>query len=143
MSLARPGEVVQALRAPDAEGVAVVRGGGRGLETFDNLELAEAALELNVPLVTAIGHAEDRTLFERMSDRGFTTPTAFGTFRRDLAQGVHAQTERARLVKDLREELVREREAREQQVKRLAQQKRIAWSVVSLLLLTLMFLLLR
>ena len=138
VSLARPNEIAHALEQAEADVVAVVRGGGSGLETFDDLQLAEAALSLRTPLITAIGHAEDRTLLERMADQAFTTPTALGGFLRDLAEEVQALNERSRLLKELREDLQREREERQQDKRQAARQVRIAWIIVGLLLLLLL-----
>lgn len=69
--------------------VAVIRGGGPGLEIFDDVEIAEAGLQLTSPLVTAIGHAQDDTLLQQLADQQFTTPTAFGTFLRETAVTPH------------------------------------------------------
>ncbi len=77
------------LRALDAEGydaIALVRGGGPGQEVFDHPRLAEVALELRTPLITAIGHAEEITLIERLADKYLTTPTAFGTYLARLVE---------------------------------------------------------
>lgn len=58
----------------------VMRGGGSGLEIFNDVCLCKASLECSMPFVTAIGHQEDVTLLEKCADKGFSTPTAFGSF---------------------------------------------------------------
>jgi len=65
--------------------VAVIRGGGSGLEIFDDPEIAKATLNLKPILVTAIGHAESLSLIDMISDQSFDTPTAFGTALREIA----------------------------------------------------------
>ncbi len=65
--------------------VAFVRGGGSGLEIFDNPEIAEAALNLKPALVTAIGHAESLTLLDMVADMKYDTPTAFGNALKEIA----------------------------------------------------------
>ena len=37
-----------------------------------------------MPFVTAIGHQEDVTLLEKCADKGFGTPTAFGSFLQSI-----------------------------------------------------------
>jgi len=64
----------------DIDLLVCMRGGGSGLETFNNAKLAEKVVLFKTPFVTAIGHKEDITMVERMADRGFATPTAFGAF---------------------------------------------------------------
>jgi len=67
------------------DAVAVVRGGGHGLEIFDDVAIAKASLELQPIVVTAIGHAQDVTLLQQIADKKFTTPTALGTYLREMA----------------------------------------------------------
>ncbi len=85
------------------EAVAVVRGGGPGLEIFDDVVIAKAALELEPVLVTAIGHAQDVTLLQQIADKKFTTPTALGTYLWEMASRVQEEQvhSKARLIEDL------------------------------------------
>ena len=64
--------------------VAIIRGGGSGLEIFDDLEIAKATLNLKPTLVTAIGHAESLSLIDMISDKNFDTPTALGNTLREI-----------------------------------------------------------
>ncbi|WP_420631949.1 exodeoxyribonuclease VII large subunit [Candidatus Leptofilum sp.] len=79
--------IIHALLAADEKFdlIAIIRGGGPGLQIFDDVEIAEAALQLKSDLATAVGHAQDETLLEQIADQQFTTPTAFGTFLRETA----------------------------------------------------------
>ncbi|WP_420643052.1 exodeoxyribonuclease VII large subunit [Candidatus Leptofilum sp.] len=83
--------IIHALLAADEKFdlIAIIRGGGPGLQIFDDVEIAEAALQLKSDLATAVGHAQDETLLEQIADQRFTTPTAFGTFLRET--GVASQ----------------------------------------------------
>jgi hypothetical protein len=65
--------------------IAIVRGGGPGLEIFDDVAIAAASLQLQPILVTAVGHAQDDTLLQQLADKQFTTPTALGTYLRETA----------------------------------------------------------
>jgi hypothetical protein len=58
--------------------VALLRGGGDGLEVFDDPDVCAAAARMPVPFLVAIGHAADRTFIEQVADRVFVTPTEFG-----------------------------------------------------------------
>jgi exodeoxyribonuclease VII large subunit len=68
--------------------VALVRGGGSGLEALDDPDLAQSALELRVPLVVALGHAVDVPLLARVADASFDTPSSLGAHWRTLAEDV-------------------------------------------------------
>lgn len=74
------------LNQQDFDLIALIRGGGSGMETFDNLTLAETASELKTPLVTAIGHAVDHSFIDDLADRSFETPTTFGNYLRQTAE---------------------------------------------------------
>ncbi|TPN82926.1 exodeoxyribonuclease VII large subunit [Aquimarina algicola] len=57
-----------------------IRGGGQGLEVFNELELCKKAIELPVPFITGIGHDTDVTLLQKVADKSFSTPTSVGVF---------------------------------------------------------------
>ena len=79
--------IINALAQGDKEYdvIAIVRGGGPGLEIFDDVAIAEASLLLKPILVTAIGHAQDDTLLQKLADKQFITPTALGNYLRETA----------------------------------------------------------
>ncbi|CAL2093112.1 putative Exonuclease VII large subunit [Tenacibaculum sp. 190524A02b] len=66
--------------------IVCMRGGGLGLDIFNDTNLAEKVVQFKLPFVTALGHKSDLTLVERMADRGFATPTAFGSFLNSIQQ---------------------------------------------------------
>jgi hypothetical protein len=74
------------------DAIAIIRGGGPGLEIFDDVEIAEASLKLKPILVTAIGHAQDDTLLQQIADKKFTTPTALGNYLREMVEGFGGET---------------------------------------------------
>ena len=80
--------------------IAIVRGGGSGLEVFDDIDLANAVLNTRVPVVAAIGHDQDNTLVKRIADKAFSTPTAFGNYLREMALGIGKDREVEGEVRD-------------------------------------------
>jgi exodeoxyribonuclease VII large subunit len=85
----QPEALREALERADREGflaIGVVRGGGSGLEVFDQPALIETGLQLKTPLIAALGHARDDTLFSRLADWRLATPSLLGTALRDLAE---------------------------------------------------------
>ena len=85
------------------DAIAIVRGGGSGLEIFNDSELAEACITTGAIFISAIGHAVDVTLVEQVADKKFTTPTAFGTHLKKLADEVveEQSNSKAKLVEDI------------------------------------------
>jgi exodeoxyribonuclease VII large subunit len=81
-------EMVAAVQASDNPGVdilVIARGGGDiETESINKSELAEACLNLSPFLVTALGHKVNTPLLERIADKKFITPTAFGQYLKEI-----------------------------------------------------------
>jgi exodeoxyribonuclease VII large subunit len=84
INLSSENEIIEALQNTEADVIAIARGGGDRMEIFDRPDIAEAAIELNAYFVTALGHAQDVPLLQKVADKAFTTPTAFGQHLVDL-----------------------------------------------------------
>ena len=75
----------------DAKGfdvIAVVRGGGIGIERLDNLEVLETISHLVTPVISAVGHPEERLCFKEIADKEVATPTALGQYLSDMVERV-------------------------------------------------------
>jgi exodeoxyribonuclease VII large subunit len=126
-------EVMEEISEGRYDAYAVIRGGGSGLEMFSEMTLLEKALEVTVPLLTAIGHAEDHPYLEQFADKVFVTPTALGGFLRGISDDVVLERESSRvhlleeLQKQFSGERARERELweKERGVERAEQQQRV------------------
>jgi hypothetical protein len=80
----------------DTDLLIILRGGGSGLEVFNEIDLCKKMIELPVPFITGIGHDADKTLLEKVADRGFSTPTAVGGFLQNI---VNTHKERVKVIK--------------------------------------------
>ncbi|MEE6209235.1 exodeoxyribonuclease VII large subunit [Salarchaeum sp. III] len=67
-------------RSEDVDAIIVGRGGGSdsNLQAFNTERVAEAIFTANTPVVTAIGHTDDRLIADRVADAAAITPTAAG-----------------------------------------------------------------
>jgi exodeoxyribonuclease VII large subunit len=76
-------EIVRWLRNLDGSGedvIAVVRGGGEGgLDIFNDPEICAEAIRMKAVLVTALGHAVNQTLLDKLADRKFDLPHHYGS----------------------------------------------------------------
>lgn len=117
----------QLVRAAKEEGhglVVLVRGGGHwlGMQAFESRELADLIMTAEVPVVTAVGHAEDVSLADRAAVASFITPSAVAaaittTFKAQKSKAHKARDEQAaaraqkrqhedsRMIADLQTEL--------------------------------------
>ncbi len=69
-------------RSEDVDAIIVGRGGGSDsdLQAFNTEQVAEAIVTANTPIVTAIGHTDDRLIADRVADMVAITPTAAGEY---------------------------------------------------------------
>ncbi|MDQ3808456.1 MAG: hypothetical protein M3298_09870 [Thermoproteota archaeon] len=71
-------------RSQEYDLIAVVRGGGVGLRIFNDYGIARALVAMQTPVITAIGHEDDKPFAEAVADRAFPTPTAFGNYLQQM-----------------------------------------------------------
>jgi exodeoxyribonuclease VII large subunit len=80
----------------DVDVIVIARGGGskEELDPFNDWEVTRAIAESRVPVVTAIGHWQDRTLADMVADRSVPTPSLVGgALRGPEAEGREAAGE--------------------------------------------------
>ncbi len=127
-----PMRVSERLKVLDSQGydqLVVVRGGGSGLEVFDDIGLATTAACLTTPLLVALGHEVDHPFIERVSCRSFPTPTAFGEWLKKMADDVHEDLAHSKAaliidigkqfnerIKDLEEQVIEKNKLIEEQL---------------------------
>lgn len=101
------GNKIMQLDNTGAEVIVLARGGGENLEIFDKPETCEPVVNARAIVVSAVGHAENVTLFEKMADKKFITPTALGNYLVNLYNDYTAslQQSKARIVKDVTDQL--------------------------------------
>lgn len=90
ISLSNKAEIIDTLwrldEARTFDLIAIFRGGGSGLEIFDDHDIARTIIEMRTPIVTGIGHAEDTPFIESVADQSFITPSALGTYLKETAK---------------------------------------------------------
>ena len=71
---------VKRLAAANVEIIVVTRGGGShaDISAWNDLEIATAIASSDTPVWTAVGHATDRLIVDRVANRSWPTPTAAG-----------------------------------------------------------------
>jgi exodeoxyribonuclease VII large subunit len=110
ISLASPSEIIKTIKTLDAQGadlVCIARGGGENLEIFEDLDICEALIGTETITASAIGHTQDVSLFEKLSDKKFITPTQFGNYLKEIYNSTLEEFEqsKAKLVHDISTQL--------------------------------------
>ena len=97
----KPAPLCQRLCEIDGQGfdvIAVVRGGGIGIERLDHLDVLETLSHLNTPVVSAVGHPEERLTFKEIADKEVATPTALGQYLNELVERVADMKSKSKAV---------------------------------------------
>tara|TARA_R110002033_G_scaffold101872_3_gene149909 strand:+ start:11366 stop:12370 length:1005 start_codon:yes stop_codon:yes gene_type:complete len=127
---------IQSYDFKDTDLLIILRGGGSGLEVFNDIELCKKIMALPVPFITGIGHDEDKTLLEKVADKGFSTPTAVGVF---LQKTINTQKERMKILKSKDDEFEKFKKQTDHEknllINQITSQKRTLNVVLILLLL--------
>lgn len=91
VSFAKSQEFAAMLTELDGKGfdaICIVRGGGSGLDTLENLQLLECISGMSTAVVTAVGHVEDNPFIEEIADKKLGTPSLLGQYFKDLVETV-------------------------------------------------------
>jgi len=64
--------------------ICISRGGGENLQIFDDIDICEKILSSEIIIASAIGHAPDVSLFDKLADKSFPTPSGFGHYLKDI-----------------------------------------------------------
>lgn len=106
ISLASQTEIINKIKSldqADTDVICIARGGGDNLSIFENLDICGSILQRNTIIASAIGHADDVSLFEKLSDKKFSTPTQFGNYLKEIYNNTVEELEnsKAKLVHDI------------------------------------------
>ena len=91
VSFARPDDFIRVLEKADNNNhdcICIVRGGGVGLESLENLSVLEFLVGMKTAVITAVGHTVDRVFINEVADLEKETPSLLGTYFKDLVEGV-------------------------------------------------------
>ena len=105
-SFSRTQTFCQKLKQLDAmsfDVIAIIRGGGAGLEALDEVELLETLVNLNTAWIYGAGHEGEKLFILNIADKAIAIPHALGTYFRDITDGViqKRNNSRAALVKEV------------------------------------------
>lgn len=124
----KPQEVADLLSKLDQnnsyDAIALVRGGGGGIEALDDLTVLESVLNLTTPLICAVGHVEEKIFIKNIADKVAPTPNGLGAYFKDMVESVAAKRSKSRaaLVEEVKKQYIQQIETAEKQNKSLQEQ---------------------
>lgn len=91
VSFAKSGAFVSQLTMLDNGGydiVAIIRGGGTGLDHVDDINVSETVVNMKTPIISAVGHENDKIFLKNIADKTVAVPHALGTYFKDVVERV-------------------------------------------------------
>lgn len=100
VSFGNVNEILSILKQIDGfyQAITLIRGGGSGLEVFNDNRLLSYLVSMKSPLISAIGHAEEKHHVKLIADLVIDTPTALGKYFSDIVEHVTAEKEKSKAV---------------------------------------------
>lgn len=107
--------------------IAVVRGGGSGIEKLDDLSVLEAIVGLKTPIVAAIGHVEEKLFIKQLVDKAASTPNGLGQYFSEMVESVSEKKSKSRavLTEQIRKQFKDQLEAGQKQNKELQEKLKV------------------
>lgn len=94
-------ELSQTLKTIDGQGfnvIALVRGGGGGIEKLDEIEVLETVGNLKTAFIAAIGHVEEKLFIKQFADKEAPTPNGLGSYFAKMVEDVSEKKTKSRAV---------------------------------------------
>ena len=108
----------------DFDAIALVRGGGGGIEALDEIPVLECVSELETPLICAVGHVDEKLFIKNIADKVAPTPNGLGTYFSNMVETVIQKRNKSRavLVEEVKQQYIKQIETAEKQNKALQEQ---------------------
>lgn len=91
----------QTLKTIDGQGfnvIALVRGGGGGIEKLDEIEVLETVGNLKTAFIAAVGHVEEKLFIKQLADKEAPTPNGLGSYFAKMVEDVSEKKTKSRAV---------------------------------------------
>ena len=123
-------ELTNNLRTLDLQGytvIAIIRGGGTGIEKVDELEVLHTIVNMNTPTIAAIGHPDEKLFIKQIVDKEASTPTGLGQYFSEMVERVSEKKtkSRAALTEQIKKQFKDQLEAGQKQNKELQEKLKV------------------
>ena len=86
--------------------IALIRGGGSGIESLDDIMVLETIANMNTPVICAIGHVGEELFLKSIADKVAPTPDGLGQYFSEMVERVAEKrnNSRAALVEEVKKQ---------------------------------------
>jgi len=129
-NFSKTSELASTIKGIDAQSysaIAIVRGGGSGIESLDELAILEAVANLKTPFISAIGHPEEKLFIKELADREVSVPNDLGHYFKDMMETVNEKKTKSRavLTEQIKKQFKDQLEASQKQNKELQEKLKV------------------
>ena len=90
--------LLKSLDSQDYDLIAIIRGGGSGIEKLDDIAVVETLTNLTTAWIYGVGHEKENLFIRNIADKVIPIPFAFGTYFRDTVENVIQKRNNSRAV---------------------------------------------
>jgi len=104
--------------------IALIRGGGSGIEALDDINVLQTVSEMKTPIICAIGHVGEELFLKSIADKVAPTPNGLGQYFSEMVERVAAKrnNSRAALVEEVKKQFQKQIEESNKKNKELLTQ---------------------
>ena len=90
--------LLKSLDRQDYDLIAIIRGGGSGIEKLDDIAVVETLTNLTTAWIYGVGHEKENLFIRNIADKVIPIPFALGTYFRDTVENVIQKRNNSRAV---------------------------------------------
>lgn len=123
-NFSRTNDLVNTIKRIDSQSysaIAIVRGGGSGIEKLEALNLLEAVANMETPVISAIGHPEEKLFIKVLVDKVVSVPNDLGHYFKNMMETVNEKKTKSQtaLTEQIKKQFKEQLEASQKQNKEL------------------------
>lgn len=80
------------------DAIALIRGGGGGIESLDDLLVLETIVNLQTSFICAVGHVDEKLFIKNIADKVASTPNGLGSYFSEMVENVIQKKNRSRAI---------------------------------------------
>jgi len=104
--------------------IALIRGGGSGIESLDDVDVLQTVATMTTPVICAIGHVGEELFLKSIADKVAPTPNGLGQYFSEMVEHVTAKrnNSRAALIEEVKKQFQKQIEESNKKNKELLEQ---------------------
>lgn len=101
---------LQVLDSQQYDVIALIRGGGSGIESLDEIGVLQTVAAMSTPIICAIGHVGEELFMKSIADKVAPTPNGLGQYFSEMVEQVTAKRNKSRaaLIEEVKKQFIKQ-----------------------------------